>query len=110
MIDLGESSNVISVSICRKLNATWESCPTQIVQLDRSRVKVSGELKNDLLTLYFDLRMDQTVDIVVADVPGTYGMWLRRNWSEKLKGYFSIDWSHLWLPYNGRSNHIKINR
>ena len=27
-----------------------------------------------------------------------------------MKGYFAIDWSHLWLPYNGRPNQIKINR
>ena len=39
MIDSGASSNVIPLFVCRKLNATWESCPTQIVQLDRSRVR-----------------------------------------------------------------------
>ena len=50
------------------------------------------------------------MDIVIDDVPETYGMWLGRDWYEKLKGYFSTDWSHLWLPYNGRPNQIKINR
>ena len=39
IIDSGPSSNVMPVFVCRKLNATWESCPTQIVQLDRSRVR-----------------------------------------------------------------------
>ena len=80
------------------------------MHLDRSRVKVFGELKNFLLTLFIDPRIHQTVDIVVVDVPETYGMWLSRDWSEKLKGYFSTDWSHLCLPYNGRPNQIKINR
>ena len=28
MIDSGESSYFIPVSVCRNLNATWESCPT----------------------------------------------------------------------------------
>ena len=88
----------------------WESFPTQIVQLDRSRVKYLGELKNVLLTLSVDPRIHQTMDIVVADVPETYGMWLSRDWFEKLKGYFSTDWSHLWIPYNERDNQIKINR
>ena len=50
------------------------------------------------------------MDIVVADVPETYGMWISGDWSEKMKGYFSTYWSHLWIPYNGRPNHIKINR
>ena len=52
MIDSGASSNVMLVSVCRKLNVMWESFPTQIVQLDRSKVKVLGALKNVLLTLY----------------------------------------------------------
>ena len=46
----------------------------KIVQLDISRVKVLGELKNVLLTLSVDPRIHQTFDIVVADVPQTYGM------------------------------------
>ena len=48
----------------------------QIVQLDRSRIKFLGELKNVLLTLSVDPRIHQIVDIVVANVPETYGMWL----------------------------------
>jgi hypothetical protein len=36
-------------------------------------------------------------------------MFLRRYWSEKLHGYFSTDWSHLWLSVNGEPNKIRIN-
>ena len=79
MIDFGESYDVISISICRNLNANWEACPTQIVQLDRSRVKVVGEIKNGLLTLSIDPRIHKKVDIVVEDIPETYGMWLSRD-------------------------------
>ena len=50
------------------------------------------------------------MDIVVADVPETYGMRLNIDWSEKLKGYFSTYYSHLWIPYNGKPNQININR
>jgi hypothetical protein len=27
-----------------------------------------------------------------------------------LKGYFTTDWSHLWLPYNGKYNQIRVDR
>ena len=37
-------------------------------------------------------------------------MLLSRDCSENLKGYFATNWSHLWLPYNGRLNYIKIIR
>ena len=52
------------------------------MQLDRSRVKFLGELKNVLLTLSIDPRILQIVDIVVDDVPENYGMWLSRDWYE----------------------------
>ena len=28
----------------------------------------------------------------------------------KLDGYFSTNWSHLWLPYHGCQNQIKVMR
>ena len=89
------------LSICNKLNATWEPCPIQIFQLDKSKVKVVGILRNVLLRLSTDPRMHQIIDIVIDDIPETYGMWLSRDWSKKLEGYLSTDWSHLWLPLNG---------
>ena len=110
MIDAAFSSNVIPLSVYKKLNASWEPSPTQIVQLDRSRVRVVGELKNVLLTIYVDLRIHHIIDIVIAEIPESYGMWLSRFWSKKLKGYFATDWSHLWLPYNGKPNQINIVR
>ena len=100
MVELGASSNVMPISVCKKLNATWETCPIQIVQLDRSKVKFVGRLRNVLLRLSGDPRIHQTIDIVIADIPETYGMWQSQDWSEKLKGYFATDWSHLWLPLN----------
>ena len=42
------------------------------------------------------------------DIPEAYGVLLSRGWSSKLQGYFSKDWSHFWLPYKGRNNHIQV--
>ena len=47
---------------------------------------------------------------MIVDIPETYGMWLSRDRSEKLKGYFAIDWYHLWLPINGKPNKLKVDR
>ena len=98
------------LSICNKLNATWEPCPIQIVQLDKYKFKVVGRLRNVLLRLSVDLGIHQTIDIMIADIPETYGMWLSRDWSEKLKGFFTTDWSDLWLPLNGYPNKRNISR
>ena len=100
MVDSGASSNIMPLSVCKKFNATWENCLIQIVQLDRSKVKVVGRLRNVLLRLSEDPWIHQTIDIVIADILETYGMWLSWDWLEKIKGYFATDWSHLWLPLN----------
>ena len=37
-------------------------------------------------------------------------MVLSWDWAEKLEGYFASDWSHVWLPYKGCQNQIKVLR
>ena len=37
-------------------------------------------------------------------------MILSKDWSAKMNGYFATDWSHLWLPYIGHPNQIKVER
>ena len=39
-----------------------------------------------------------------------FGLILSRDWSAKLNGHFTIDWSHLWLPYKNIQNQIKVMR
>jgi len=36
-------------------------------------------------------------------------MFLSSDWSEQLHDYFSIDWSHLWLPLNGQQNKLRVS-
>jgi hypothetical protein len=52
----------------------------------------------------------QVIDIIVVDIPEAYGMLLSWDWSKKLHGYFSTDWSHFWLPLKWNTNMIRINR
>jgi hypothetical protein len=49
-------------------------------------------------------RVQQVIDIVVFDILEGYRLFLRRDWSAKIQGYFSIDWTHLWLPYKVKPN------
>jgi hypothetical protein len=81
----------------------------RIIQLDRMDLKVKGELKDVLIILSSDPRVLQNIDIVVVDILESYGFLLSRDWSDKIQGYFSIDWSHLWFPYKGKENQIRVN-
>ena len=73
-------------------------------------MKVIGEMEDVLVCLSSNDKVCQVIDIVVVDIPKAYGLVLSRDWSTKLNGYFSLDWSHLWLPYKGSPNQIKILR
>ena len=109
LVDFGTSSNVMPYSICNKLNAEPQMSKTKIIQLDRSHVKSFRELKDVLIRLSSDSKVHQTIDIIVFDIPKAYGVILSRDWSSKLNRYFSTDWSHLWLPYKGELNKIKVD-
>ena len=110
MIDFVASSNVMPYLICKKLNAKPTPCEIQISQLDRSKVKIIGELKGVMIRMATNPQIFQVIDVVAADIPDVYGLFLSRDWSQALKGYFSTDWSHLWLPKNGHPNQIRIDR
>ena len=83
---------------------------SQITQLDRTNVRVLGEMKDVLVRIACNPSVFQIIDIVVADIPDAYGLFLSRDWSQQLNGFFATDWSTLLLPKNGKSNQIKINR
>ena len=110
LVDSGASSNVMPLSVCKKINGKPIPSSSQIIQLYRTTVKVAGEMKNVLIRLVANERVCQYIDIMVVDIPEAYGLIMSRDWSEKLNGYFATDWPHLWLPYKCCQNHIKLLR
>jgi hypothetical protein len=109
MVDSRASSNVMPWSVFQKINVEVEPSTLKIIQLDQTNVKVVGELKNVLIRLSSNPKVHQVIDIIVVDIPEVYGIFLSRDWSKHLHGYFTTDWSHLWLPENGKPNKIKVN-
>ena len=98
-------------SICKKINGQLKPSTWRVIQLDRMNVKVIGEMDNVLIRLYSNDKVCQFIDIVVvAEIPEAYGLVLSRDWLAKLSEYFHSDWSHLWLPYKGIPNQIKVLR
>ena len=63
-----------------------------------------------LTRLSTDERVCQYVDIVIVDIPDAYGLVLSRDWSVRLEGYFVSNWSHLFFPFKGCQNQIKVLR
>jgi hypothetical protein len=84
LVDSGASSNVMPLSICKKLNAIPLKSDKHVIQLDRTQVKVMGELKYVMIRIATHPKFVQVIDIIVVDIPKAYGFLLSRDWSEKL--------------------------
>ena len=63
--------------------------------MDRTNVKVIGEMEDVLIHLSSNDKVCQFIDIVVADILEAYGLVLSRDWSAKMNRYFASAWSHL---------------
>ena len=109
LVDLGASSTVMPYVVAKRLHAIPEKTGTQIMQLDRTNVKVIWELKYVLIRMAARPQYTQVIDIVVVDIPEAYGMLLSRYCSAKLNGYFSTDWSHLLLPQKGKGDMLRVD-
>lgn len=86
LVDSKASSNMMPLSVCKKFNATPLKSTIHIIKLDRTEVKVKGELKDVLVKFVFNHRIHQTVDFIVVDIHKAYGLLLNRDWSRKLSG------------------------
>jgi len=98
------------LKVYEEINVKHEPYGIQIIQLDRTRVKVIRELKMVLIRMSVNPKIHQTIDIILVDIPDNFDMILSRDWLAILNGYFATDWCLLWLPYNGKMNQINIDR
>jgi hypothetical protein len=57
------------LSICKKLNAVPLKSDKHVVQLDRTQVKVMGELKDVMIIIDTHPKFLQVIDIIVVDIP-----------------------------------------
>jgi hypothetical protein len=69
LVDSGESSNVMALSICKKLNTAPLKSYKHVKELDRTQVKFIGELKDVMIKMATHSKKIQVIDIIVVDIP-----------------------------------------
>ena len=74
LVDSGSSVNVMPLEVCKRINGQPEPTTWEVVQLDRTGVKVVGEMNNVLIRLFTNNKICQFIDIMVADIPDGYGL------------------------------------
>ena len=72
LVDSGSSVNVMPLAICKKLNGKLIPTDWDVTQLNKTSVKVVGEMKNVMIRLSANKKICQYLDIVVADIPNGY--------------------------------------
>lgn len=108
LVDYSATTNVMPLSIAKKINAQWSETSTRIIQLDRTWLPAISELWDMNIWLSHDSWVHQCMNIVFLDIPEAYGLLLNIESSRKLDGYFATDWSHMWLLYKGNCNQIWV--
>ena len=79
LVDSGESINVMPLSVCNRINGQPKPSTWKVIQLDRTVVKVIGEMEDVLIRLSTNEKVCQYIDIVVANIPNVYGIVLIRD-------------------------------
>jgi hypothetical protein len=73
LVDSGASSNIMPLSVCKKMNATPTKSDTHIIQLYRTEVKVIGELKDVMIQISSNPKFHQVIDIIIVDIQKPMG-------------------------------------
>lgn len=94
--------------VCKALHLPIAESPDGITQLDSTLVKVVGMVHNLRIQIAFEPQIERDIDIQVVQIPPKYGMLLSRDWSATLNGFWLTCFTHLWLPWRGLTNQIKI--
>lgn len=66
-------------TMCTKLNITPQKFVVHIVQLDRTKVEVLGEISSVSIRISSNPKVSQIIDILVVDIPEFYGLILSRD-------------------------------
>jgi hypothetical protein len=69
LVDSGESSNIMPLSICKKLNVVPLKSDKHVIQLGRTEFKVTGELRDVMIRIVTHPKFLQVIDIIVVDIP-----------------------------------------
>lgn len=65
-------------------------------------MKSLGLIKDLVVSLDQILAKNVLMDVVVVDIPLTFGILLSRSWGEKLKGTLQLDFSYVTIPVFGQ--------
>lgn len=103
MLDSGASANVMSLSVMRQLELEVHRSYRNICGLDSKSMEVHGLIKDVVVHLVASPDISTIMNVMVVDLPATYGMLLSRKFFASFGGMIQMDLSFVSIPNpNGR--------
>ena len=95
MVDSGATSTVMRKKVADQLGLKYEPLQKKFTQLDGSSVSTIGVAKDTSLILHASPNFSILLDIYFIDLPALFSICLSREFTTKIGGYLSSDWSHM---------------
>jgi hypothetical protein len=109
MLDSRASTNVMSLIVMQRLGLTTTQPYRNVCAMDAREIKVFGMIKNLPVRLVAYLDISIVMDIVVIDLPDSWGMLLSRKWVVDLGGSLQMDLSYATIP-TSEGNFVTLHR
>ena len=101
MLDYGASHNLMPKVVMETLGLDITRPYHELFSFDAKKVKCIGLIKDLVISLTQLLMKSVMIEIVMADIPASYGMLLSRAWVVKLGGNLQMDMSFATIPIFG---------
>lgn len=98
IIDLGASDNVMPLQIMNSLGLSCMKNHDKCYSLESKSVPLVGQLKDVQVRLESFLEKKIMMTILIAGIPISYGMLLRKSFYKDLRGEIQLDWSYVTTP------------
>ena len=98
MLDLGASHNLMPKGVVESLGLEITRPYKDLYSFDSKRVKCLGLIKDMVVSLNKFPSKIVVMDVVVADIPPKFGIFLSRSWTSKLKGSLQMDMIYATIP------------
>jgi len=107
LLDTGASHNLMPKAVMDELGLDITRPHHDLFSFDSRKVKCLGFIKDLAITLSQLPMKSMIMDIVVADVPRKFGMFLSKGWIKRLGGTLQNDLSYAIVPvFGGESRRL----
>jgi hypothetical protein len=110
MLNSRASTNVMSLEVMEQIDLKTTQPYGNVCGIDSKKVKVYGIFEDVEVYLIEFPHISLIMNIMVIDVPYSWGILLSRRWSAALRGFLSMDLTHTHIPMGDRTFEILYSR